>query len=298
MQNDHKVLRRFTETTNPRQNCAGTYQILARDRYTCVYIYIYIYTYTYIYIYMHIYIYMNGLVLNLVDQLLWGRMFLRHASCLRSPWGGWGDFLFKWNPLNDKICVVVRYSVLFRISFEKEIPSGGSQAGNISQSCSPSLVTWFMLCAIVLYTTHYCTILYYNTRLLTYCNLEALLVLGVGGVRHRLRHERLLVALHTYTYTHMYMYMYMHVYVYVCMCIHIYLYLSLYIYIYIYICMPSCSSPRARASPSWTAPFGWHCLFNATCLIRPHVLFVVSTIIIICCVVHRFRREPVLDKQC
>ena len=34
-------------------------------------------------------------------------------------------------------CVVFRYSAFFqRISFEKEIPSGGSQAGNISQSCS------------------------------------------------------------------------------------------------------------------------------------------------------------------
>ena len=61
--------------------------------------------------------------------------------------------------------------------------------------------------------------------------------------------------------------------------------------------MPSCWSFRAIT-------FGWHCLSNATCLMRPHLFyacFVVSNIIIVCCIISSLLkntcvRQAVLDK--
>ena len=61
-------------------------------------------------------------------------------------------FLFQWNPLTNEICVAFRYSVFVHISsFEKEIPSGGSRAGDTSpkvalRSPSRSASPLFAIC--------------------------------------------------------------------------------------------------------------------------------------------------------
>ena len=60
----------------------------------------------------------------------------------------------------------------------------------------------------------------------------------------------------------------------------------------------SCSAPIVF-SAGW--PFGWHCLSNATCLIRPplfYACYVVSRNAILCYFIRNFWRKHVLDKSC
>ena len=85
--------------------------------YICIYIYIYTHVYTYIYIYIyiriHIYIYIYIHVLK--------------------PVGAFGG---RGTGRRDVASISGIYLYFRMLSFEKEIPSGGSQARNVSQSCS------------------------------------------------------------------------------------------------------------------------------------------------------------------
>ena len=60
--------------------------------------------------------------------------------------------------------------------------------------------------------------------------------------------------------------MYMYTYIYIYCYVHMYVYIYIYIYIYILTHQPT------------QAPVGWHCLSNATCLIRRHVFHALFTV--------------------
>ena len=86
---------------------------------------------------------------NLGPSAFWPTRFLEHifrtgclrdVSCLRFPWG---DFLFKWKPLNNNSCVVFRYYACFEQHMWKGDPLMGiSSRKHIAKLFSESFWMW------------------------------------------------------------------------------------------------------------------------------------------------------------
>ena len=96
--------------------------------------------------------------------------------------------------------------------------------------------------------------------------------------------------MYVYIYIYIYIYVYIHIHIHAHIHTYIYVYIHIYIYIYIYIererethrppgitflLLPEVRP--ARQLPA--AQLGWHYLSNATCLMRPHLLYVLFTVV-------------------
>ena len=93
--------------------------------------------------------------------------YLRYVSCSRSPRG---DFLSKRIPLSNHIRVVFRHSVFLKqLRLQRKIPSGGSQAGDISQSCSLISGSLGVYLSLYIYThIHTCIYIYIYIHVYVY----------------------------------------------------------------------------------------------------------------------------------
>ena len=105
---------------------------------------------------------------------------LRYVSCQRSPWGDSFSNEILWQ-IRLVLCLGILY--VQRMSFEKEFPSGGSQAGNISQSSCLNLLLLLLIVLCLLSLLCVCSVcvcvcFVYGLLLILHC-LHVMLLLCI-----------------------------------------------------------------------------------------------------------------------
>ena len=134
--------------------------------------------------------------------------------------------------------VVFRYSVFVQtVSFEKEVTSGGSQAGDIPQS--RSLMTYILYYTVLYHDIIYYTILYYTILYYTilYYTITCYYTIAIIHIERLLSDRGVYIYIYIYIHTHIYIYSYLYlslsIYTYIYIFIYAHVLLCIYIYIYI-----------------------------------------------------------------